>query len=395
MTFCKKSHNAQFFSDVNAISNRIWEELNCTNNIYLSIGYLNALAKHHKNILFYYVVLFDKQQKAIAFSTIQIVSFNTTKAQNNALFSSEKLKCLAEQLHIIPKKKPIKILTSGNTFVSGEHGIFIKNNQNKQQVIKQLAQSVVYFVKNTPKLQEDIKAYMLKDFVKESLPITDKLHEADYYSFKVEPNMIMAIDKEWLSFTDYLASMKTKFRVKAKKAIQLSTVLNCEEITSNNLEMYLPKMTQLYNAVADKAGFNLGKFNLNAFIDLKGNLGNNYIIKAYFLNNQLVGFLSAIINQNQLDAHFVGIDYTRNKDYAIYQRMLYDYIAIAIEKKATLINFGRTASEIKSSVGAIPQDLTIYLRHKKNIPNKLLSLFLSKIKPTPFKQKKPFKAKTI
>ncbi len=58
--------------------------------------------------------------------------------------------------------------------------------------------------------------------------------------------------------------------------------------------------------------------------------------------------------------------------------MLYEYIRIGISKKLKTINFGRTASEIKSSVGAIPQDLTMYLRHKKTIKNKILKLFLHK-----------------
>ena len=100
-----------------------------------------------------------------------------------------------------------------------------------------------------------------------------------------------------------------------------------------------------------------------------------------------------MINKNSLDAHFVGIDYEYNREYAVYQRMLYDYVTIGIEKKLDFINFGRTASEIKSSIGAIPQDLTIYLRHKKSIPNKLFRLFLNKIEPKSFNQKFPFKAK--
>ena len=92
-----------------------------------------------------------------------------------------------------------------------------------------------------------------------------------------------------------------------------------------------------------------------------------------------------------MDAHFVGINYELNKEHAIYQRMLYDYIEIGIEKKLNRINFGRTASEIKSSVGAVPQDLTMYIRHKKSITNKILKLFLQRIQPTPFQQKFPFK----
>lgn len=107
----------------------------------------------------------------------------------------------------------------------------------------------------------------------------------------------------------------------------------------------------------------------------------------------MVGFISGVINNTSLDAHFVGIDYQLNRKHAIYQRMLYNYIEIAIDKKLKTINFGRTASEIKSSIGAFPQDLTMYLRHKKTIKNRILKLFLQRVLPTPFQQKFPFKNK--
>ena len=253
----------------------------------------------------------------------------------------------------------------------------------------------MHFVNTTPTLKKEVKAYMLKDFVKESLEVTDELHDDNYYSFNVDPNMIMQVDKDWHNFTDYLAAMKTKFRVKAKKAMERSSYLETINITEDNLAVYINEMKRLYDNVSSKADFNLGKYNLNTFSDLKKNLKDNYIIKGYLLNNQMVGFLSGMITQNNLDAHFVGIDYKYNKEYAVYQRILYDYIQIAISKKIKLINFGRTASEIKSSVGAIPQDLTIYLRHKKSIPNKFLRLLLTNFEATPFSQKTPFKAKEL
>ena len=176
--------------------------------------------------------------------------------------------------------------------------------------------------------------------------------------------------------------------------MQRSAMLKIEDITLDNIEELLPEMTALYKKVSSKADFNLGDFNLETYIHLKEKLKDNYLLKAYFLNGKVVGFMSGIINQNSLDAHFVGIDYLLNKEYAIYQRMLYDYIKIAIKKRIKVLNFGRTASEIKSSIGAVPQDLTMYIRHKKSIKNRILRLFLQKIEPTPFHQKFPFKKVT-
>ncbi|WP_407704781.1 GNAT family N-acetyltransferase [Tenacibaculum tangerinum] len=370
---------------------KAWKELNCSHNLYFQPAYLEALEKNNQQLQFSYILLYNEQDEAIAFATIQVVGFYLDNVQNDLQSAIEWVRCVGRKLRLNSSRKPVKILTCGNTFVSGEHGIFIKKDQDKKQVVKQLAKAIVVFEKDISK--EKIDAFMLKDFVDESLFITDALHSVGYNSFNVDSNMVLALEKEWHTFDDYLAALKTKYRVKAKKAFKLSSHLRIEEVTTASLKELLPEMNSLYKSVSNKASFNLGHFNIETYLSLKESLKENYVIKAYWLEDKLAGFLSGMITDKNLDAHFVGIDYTVNKTYAIYQRMLYDYILLAIENNIETINFGRTAGEIKSSVGAVPQNLTIYLRHKKSIPNRILSLFLKKIQPTEFRLIKPFKEK--
>ncbi|WP_299670629.1 GNAT family N-acetyltransferase [uncultured Polaribacter sp.] len=381
------TNTALFFSSIEEIPLEIWDSLQCEKNIYFHQGFLKSIEKNHPEITFSYIVLVDDHELPIAFSSIQVIDFYINSIQNDFDF----LKNLGRRLRILKDNRPLKLLISGNTFVSGEHGLFIKQDQDKQKVILALAKAINHFVNSNKALKNKIDAFLLKDFVNESLFITEKLKEVSYNPFSVEPNMMLSIDDNWQSFDDYLAAMKTKFRVKAKKAFKQSAALKIEDITLANIESKVSEMTSLYKKVAASSNFNLGDFNLETYKDLKENLGENYILKSFYLNDKLVGFMSGIVNNNSLDAHFVGIDYALNRTYAIYQRMLYSYIEIAIHKKLKRINFGRTASEIKSSVGAIPEDLTMYLRHKKTITNKILKLFLQRIQPTPFQQKFPFK----
>jgi predicted N-acyltransferase len=389
LDFCKKNENALFFSSINEIPTTIWEVLNCAENNYFSKDFLASIEKNHSEISFIYVILVDDKKQPKAFASIQIVDFYLNSVDNKFEDFASKLKTVARKLHIFPDKKPLKLLICGNTFVSGEHGIFIKQNNDKKIVIKELAKAILHFVNADKHLKID--AFLLKDFINESLFIADELKDYNYNPFSVEPNMVLHVAKNWQNFDDYLASMKTKFRVKAKKAIQLSATLQVENVTLENIDNQLPKMTELYQKVATNAAFNLSDFNLATYKDLKEKLGENYILKTYWLADKMVGFMSGIINQNSLDAHFVGIDYQLNREFAIYQKMLYNYIEIAINRNLKTINFGRTASEIKSSVGAEPQDLTMYLRHKKSITNKILKLFLLRVQPTPFHQHFPFK----
>jgi predicted N-acyltransferase len=387
LTFCKNTNTALFFSAIDEIPSDIWDALACKKNSYFHPNFLKSLEKNHPKIIFSYIVLMDDKKQPTAFASIKIIDFHLDSIKKDFPF----LRDIGRKIRVFPAKKPLKLLICGNTFVSGEHGIFIQEKQNKKAIIKELAESINHFVNSNRKLKKQIDAFLLKDYAEESLSITNELKKFNYHTFSVEPNMKLQLQENWQTFDDYLAAMKTKFRVKARKAFKQSADLRIEEVTLENIEQKLPKMTALYEKVASNAGFNLIDFNLETYKDLKERLGDNYILKTYWLDKKIVGFISGIINNNSLDAHFVGIDYQLNRAHAIYQRMLYNYIEIAIDKKLKTINFGRTASEIKSSVGAVPQNLTMYLRHKKTIKNKILKLFLQRVQPTLFKQKFPFK----
>ena len=387
MNFCKNTNTALFFSAIDDIPSRIWDVLDCKKNSYFHPNFLKSLEKNHPKIIFSYIVLVDDKKQPTAFASIKIIDFYVNSIKKDFPF----LRNIGRKLRVFPAKKPLKLLICGNTFVSGEHGIFIKEEQNKKAIIKELAESINHFVNSNKKLRKQIDAFLLKDYAKESLSIANELKKFKYHAFSVEPNMKLELQENWHTFDDYLAAIKTKFRVKARKAFALSMHLRLEEVTLENIAQKLPKMTALYEKVASNAGFNLVDFNLETYSDLKKRLGDNYILKTFWLDDKIVGFISGIINNSSLDAHFVGIDYQLNRTHAIYQRMLYTYIEIAIDKRLKTINFGRTASDIKSSIGAVPQDLTMYLRHKKTIKNRILKLFLQRVQPTPFQQKFPFK----
>lgn len=389
LNYQTKNFNHSFFSRIDAISIEIWEDLDCENNRYFHRNFLKSVEKNHPEIDFYYQILFDTNKKACAIFSIQIIDFEINSIKNNFRLLIKKIQKVTNKIPFLPSSRPFKILIVGNTFISGEHGFFIKETLDKKLVLKEFSKAILQFSNSQSQLQID--AILCKDFKYESLSSTSVFEKFQFKRFSVEPNLVMEINENWKNFNDYLSALKTKFRVKAKKALQQSSELKLVEISPENCEHQLIKMTELYQKVSSNAGFNLANFNVATYKDLKRAFGENYLLQSYWIDEKMVGFLSGLITNNSLDAHFVGIDYSLNKQYAIYQRTLYDYIKIAIDKNLKFVNFGRTASEIKSSVGAIPQDLTIYFRHKKRITNRILHLFLQRVQPTAFQQKFPFK----
>ena len=281
----------------------------------------------------------------------------------------------------------IRVLFCGNVFLSGEYGTFLKDNEDKVETFKAIAEGVKQLSKSVKK----IKAIFIKDFENTSLSITNHLEAYDYAAMQVEPNMIITLKPEWHSFDDYKNALKSKYRVKANRADAKSEILKAQFFSEEDIQKHKNQLQELYHNTIDNADFNAQILNLDTYVHLKKAFKEKFIVKGYFLEDQLVGFLSAMQNRTHLDAHFIGIDYSNNKEFAIYPRILNDYVRLGIETKSDQINLGRTASEIKSTLGAEPMALTCYGRHKQSLPNQVLKQFIKNVHIKSFKQHQPFK----
>ena len=275
----------------------------------------------------------------------------------------------------------------GNVFLSGEYGTFLKKNESRVDTFKQIALGI----KKLTKQLNSTHAIFVKDFYQESLHITDELKNFGYSCMPVEPNMILTLKDSWATFDDYKKDLKSKYRVKVNKADKTSSVLESKLFSESDFANYKDELQQLYENTIANANFNAQILDLDTYIKLRALYKDDFIVKAYFKDHKLVGFLSALVNENHLDAHFIGLDYELNRECAIYPRILNDYVRIGIEQKVKQINFGRTASEIKSTIGARPENLMCYIRHKRNSVNYFIKPFFKTVQIKDFKEHHPFK----
>ena len=376
------SLQSKIFKTVETIPQDYWDSVNCCTNIYYSPEFLRAFEFANTDIEFNYIFIL-KNNEAVAFANTQIVTVGVETITKNIRMSAK----LRRLINTMFCNNHLRVLFCGNVFLSGEYGTFLKDGEPKVETFKAIADGVKYVSKATKKLN----TIFVKDFENESLYITDHLKSYDYASMQVEPNMIITLKPEWHSFDDYKKALKSKYRVKANKADSKSEVLEAQFFSEEDIKIHKDQLQELYQNTIDNANFNAQILNLDTYINLKKAFEEKFIVKGYFLEGKLIGFLSAMQNDRHLDAHFIGIDYSNNKEFAIYPRILNDYVRLGIETKSDQINLGRTASEIKSTLGAEPKALTCYCKHKRYIPNQILKPFIKNVHIKSFKQHKPFK----
>ena len=376
-------YSATVYTTTDAIKHDDWVSISA-NNTYFQKEFLEAFEVSNPNILFRYIVIYHKS-KAIGIANLQIITLSIDVILENIKISEISKKFLRYFL----TSYPLKIMFCGNIFLSGEHGIYLKNNIDKKAAFLIISKTI----KDLIRLSEykPIHAIFIKDFYQKSLHITNHLLHFNYIKMPVEPNMVLKLNPHWKTFEDYKNDLKSKYRIKVNKADKTSRHLSVKSFNESDFKTYQIELQQLYENTIANANFNAQVLNLNTYIKLRETYGNNFIVHAYFLDHQLIGFLSALVNKNHLDAYFIGLNYGLNKIHAIYPRILNDYVRLGIAHKVSQINFGRTASEIKSTIGAKPEHLVCYTRHKHNVINKLLQPFMSRVKIKDFREHQPFK----
>ena len=129
---------------------------------------------------------------------------------------------------------------------------------------------------------------------------------------------------------------------------------------------------------------------------LKKSWGAKYLFKTYYVEDLMVGFASSVISETQLEAHFIGVDYAYNYDYEVYQTILYDFVNQGILYKMQTVNYGRTAMEIKSNLGAKAGNMSVFIKHRNPFVNWLISPLFQYIRKTPWTPRNPYKnAETV
>ena len=371
------------YPSVDLIDPVVFKELNTDKNVYFSKSFLKAFERSNPQIEFKYITIADAEKKTIALAVVQVISLSVEGTLKNIKVAS----LIRKLLGLFFCNEHIKILFCGNVFLSGEHGIRCSDGVSKDEIMSQIGIALDAVAANTKPLH----AIFIKDFKEESLKNTRQFLKFGYSEINVEPNMIVQLDPKWKTFEDYKNILKSKYRVKANKADSSSSSLKTRLFTEHDFETYKEELQALYQNTIDNASFNAQVLNLDTYIHLRASFKDDFIVKAYFLEDKLVGFLTALVNKNALDAHFIGLDYRLNKSHAIYPRILNDYVRLGIEKQVSSIDLGRTASEIKTTIGAIPLELSCYIKHKNPFLNSLIKPFFRRIKIKEFKQHSPFK----
>ncbi|WP_229669525.1 GNAT family N-acetyltransferase [Yeosuana aromativorans] len=360
-------------------------------DVFLQSNYLMALEKAPpNNIQCFYLGVF-KDGELIGVGLIQHV-----RLYLKDMFRLKAESCFKDVLkNNLAKLLKGHVLVLGNLTHTGQHAMYF--NQKSITQIEFFEQVFKAFneLERLIKIQynKKIHAVLLKDFFK-----NDQIHQAKHvfdshklHQVAVQPNMIMPILPNWKHMDDYVASLNSKYKTRYKRARKKRSGIRCEELHINAVESYSNQLHALYLNVCKNADFNTFVLPQNHFYQLKKELKDSFKVFGYYYHDELIGFFTLLCNNKSLETYFLGYDENHQYNNQLYLNMLYDMAKFGIENNFSSVIYARTAMEIKSSVGAKPEPMFMYLKHNNLVMNTLFKYIFRFMNPTQkWQERHPF-----
>ncbi len=301
--------------------------------------------------------------------TIKLYEDFRIHSHKKDFFSKTRIKVLKQLFKLIKHD----ILISGNVLLTGEYA-YSNSANSLSYIYDRLTESACLYIKEVH--NKRIKTILAKDFYIDNEVKHIDFHGAKYAKIEVQPDMVFKVNPEWKDYQDYIGAVRSKYRVKFKKVKKKGNNLNIRKLDESDALTYNDQMYSMYKDTADRATFSLFLLHENYFSTLKKVLGDNLSLFGVFLEERMVGFFTFVKNGDAADAHFLGYDVHLNSKYQLYFNILLKLVEEAILIKAKYLNLSRTALEIKSSVGAEPYRMNVFLKHRNPLLNIILPTLL-------------------
>jgi len=374
-------YNFKIFNSIKELPEE-WNSIIGQHNIMLSEEYFCVLEESKPTNMKYSFVGFFSDEDLIGGALFQYLNFIEHK-------SFQKGEMLCSIRNFLAKQLSKDVMILGNNMLTGQNGFYFDtskiSNEKAITLLKEASKVVSnVFGKTSLVIYKDYQKSFLKNFDKEKFK--------SFYRFFVQPNMILNIKPEWKSFEDYSNDLSKKYRARLKSAKKKIDGIQKRELDIESIKKYQNEMNILYQNVAENAPFNTFFLKENHFESMKQNLQENFKVFGYFFNEKLIGFYTLILNNNDIDTYFLGYDKEIQKEKQIYLNMLFDMTEFGVSNQSKRIVFGRTALEIKSTIGAEPVEIFGLIKHNNKAINPFMEKIFKSLNPkVEWIQRKPFK----
>ncbi|HEX7261907.1 MAG TPA: GNAT family N-acetyltransferase, partial [Luteolibacter sp.] len=285
-----------------------------------------------------------------------------------------------------------RVLVCGNLLSYGMHAVAMSEEVSPVAVWPAVAE-LLYRVRRADKLAGQAGFLLIKDVTDHEARSVGALQGLSYRRVETEPNMVLALAPDWKNHGDYLASLASKYRSSVRR--QILEPLHGANLTIRAFEpdaMLAARMHDLYLQVHENAGFRPFTLHPDYFGAFARAAGARVRHQGVFdRKGELLGFILTLLDGETAVAYHIGFDREASATHPLYLGLLHASIGDAIGMGARALSLGRTALEPKARLGAKPQPMEVWIRHRQPLLNQLALRLLGLVPHDEAPERNPFK----
>ena len=346
-----------------------WDAVTAQDSLFFSRRYLRVLEEAGPDNLRQRYALIFRGREAVAALVAQSVTVSLSRVQKKS--TPKKVAASLERLEE-------RMLVCGNLLSWGMHGISFAPGEDSAALWPAVAEAI-YRLRRADKLFGDIDLVMVKDIPNAHAAGATALKRFSYRPLETEPNMVLEISPQWRSYEDYLASLTSRYRKGAKQIEKEVAAAGCVVEELVDVEKYGERLHELYMQTHRNARLRLVTLSPAFIPTLAARLGDDMRCTVVRRGEELLGFVTTVRDRETAVGYYIGFDREANAEFPIYFRLLQTVVDDAIRFGCRRLSLGRTALEPKARLGARPDPLRVWIRHRIPMLNVLVRALLHTI----------------
>jgi len=386
-----------FADSVDFLQPQHWDLVAKQGGFFLRRDVLRVIETHGaENVTNRYALIYRGAQP-MAVMAAQVVSITGKHLRPEKKDQKEKGNLLKQALRpaakIATSNVRERLLVAGNLFSWGFDGIAFAPGADPAEIWPGVAEAL-YRIRRAERLLGQTNLVMVKDVTARQTGL-EALRRFSYRPLETEPNMVLEIPATWRSYDDYLAALDAKYRRNAKDQMKKLAEAGCalEPLTASDLATHGKRLHELYLAVHSRAPIRLVTLREGYFAALAAAAGNDFRCTVARRGAEILGFITTIRDGNTAIGYYIGFDReAAAAGLPLYLRLLHSSVADAIAWRCQRLSLGRTALEPKAALGAKPEPMCVWLRHRVPTLNWMMRGLLGTVPHGEAPERSPFKA---
>jgi hypothetical protein len=284
----------------------------------------------------------------------------------------------------------VRLLVCGNLLSWGLHGVAFARDEDRSALWPAVAEAL-YRIRRADKLFGDSDLILVKDSPPDRVKEVSALERFSYRALETEPNMVLALSPKWRTLEDYSKSLSSSYARAVRKTAKELDEAGCTTSRLEDVSRRADRLHELYLQVHEQQQVRLFTLAPEFLPALATTFGDRFRVSVIERKGRILAFSSTLADGDTAIGYFLGFDKQAAAELPLYLRLLHLTVGDAIALGCTRLSLGRTALEPKARLGAKPEALRVYVRHRIPALNLIVRSLLSAIPHAEAPERDPFR----